>query len=320
MKLSIVTTLYRSAPFVEEFYRRSTAAAEKITDDFEIVMVNDGSPDDSVDIAVRLHEADPRVVVVDLSRNFGHHRAMMAGLAHASGELVFLIDSDLEEDPEYLVIFHEQMQREDCDVVYGVQEKRRGSLLEVASGNVFYWLLRNLGGLDIPRNVTTTRLMTRPYVQALISHRERETVIAALWALTGFRQISAPVKRNERQQETNYKLLTKLRLAVDYATSFSSNSLYYVFYAGLAISVISFFAMIYFVVHFAITGTTMAGWTSIIASIWMFGGLTILLLGLIGIYVARIFYETKQRPYVIVRRLLNDSSSARSAETHFEQS
>ncbi len=301
MRLSIVTTLYRSANFIQEFHRRAMAAAEQITDDIELVFVNDGSPDTSLDLAVTLHQQDPRVVVVDLSRNFGHHRAMMAGLAEATGDVVFLIDSDLEEDPEHLLPFYHEMQKADCDVVYGVQEKRKGTWMEIASGNLFYWLLRKLGGVNIPRNLTTTRIMSRRYVRELIRHREREIVISALWVLTGFRQIPFSVKRNERKQVTNYGLMVKLRLTIDFVTSFSSNLLYYVFYAGLLISGVSFLAMIYFVTKFATTGQILAGWTSLIASIWMFGGAAMLLLGLIGIYVGRIFEETKQRPYVIIR-------------------
>src|SRR5271167_816371 len=130
VKLSIVTTLYRSAGHIEEFYRRATKAAEAIADDIELVMVNDGSPDQSLDRALALHRADPRVVVVDLARNFGHHKAMMTGLAHASGDRVFLIDSDLEEEPELLIQFHERLMQGDCDVVFGVQETRRGRWLE----------------------------------------------------------------------------------------------------------------------------------------------------------------------------------------------
>ena len=126
MKLSIVTTLYKSAAHVEEFYRRASEAARRITDDYEIVMVDDGSPDNSLDIACAIAATDGRVRVVELSRNFGHHKALMTGLDHARGELCFLIDSDLEEDPALLGTFMDKMQSTDCDVVYGFQESRKG--------------------------------------------------------------------------------------------------------------------------------------------------------------------------------------------------
>ena len=128
MKLSIVTTLYRSERYIEEFYRRASAAAREIVgDDYEIIFVNDGSPDNSLDLAVEMLDSDDHVVVVDLSRNFGHHEAMMTGLAHTVGERVFLLDSDLEEEPEYLRAFAEHMRSGSADVVYGVQRMAAGA-------------------------------------------------------------------------------------------------------------------------------------------------------------------------------------------------
>src|SRR3954467_2021177 len=138
MDLSIVTTLYRSALHLEEFHRRVRAPAEKITSDYEIIFVNDGSPDNSLGIALSIYERDDRVRVIDLSRNFGHHKAMMTGLTHARGDLVFLIDSDLEEDPELLASFGEAMSQTGADVVYGVQRGRRGGLVERWSGRLFF--------------------------------------------------------------------------------------------------------------------------------------------------------------------------------------
>ena len=120
MKLSVVTTLYRSAASIEEFYRRTIEAAEKIAGDVELVMVNDGSPDSSLDLALELQKRDARVIVIDLSRNFGHHKALMTGLAHTTGDLVFLIDSDLEEQPEDLAALYRRFSQNDCDVVFGV--------------------------------------------------------------------------------------------------------------------------------------------------------------------------------------------------------
>ncbi len=126
MKLSIVTTLYKSAQSVEEFYRRAVAAGENLTDDFEIVIVDDGSPDNSLVIACALAAKDSRIRVIELSRNFGHHKALMTGLDHARGDLCFLIDSDLEEDPAILSEFFDKLRSSDVDVVYGFQSGRKG--------------------------------------------------------------------------------------------------------------------------------------------------------------------------------------------------
>lgn len=314
MRISIVTTLYRSGPFIAEFYRRAVKAALSITNDFEIVFVNDGSPDDSLDIAVQLHENDSRVVVVDLSRNFGHHRAIMTGLQNAIGDLVFLLDVDLEEDPENLATFYRRLRLENCDVVYGVQAERRGNFFERITGNFFYALLHRLGDLPIPQNLTTMRLMTRRYVNSLVEHREREMIISGLWLLTGYYQVSEQVTKQPRTHESNYGVSARIKFAVDHVTSFSSGLLYKVFYLGVAIFLASFLVMIYFSLNYIVTGAVLAGWTSLAASIWMFGGLQTLLIGLIGIYIAHIFRETKKRPYAIVRELYRRTASSGERE------
>jgi hypothetical protein len=154
MDLSIVTTLYYSSPYLEEFYARTCAAAEQITDDYEIILVNDGSPDDSLDVALSLFERDDRVKVVDLSRNFGHHKAVMTGLAHARGDLVFKIDCDLEEEPELLGEFYAEMIKDpSVDVVYGVQQRRKGGPFERLSGSLFYRLFNLLSDHPVPSNL-----------------------------------------------------------------------------------------------------------------------------------------------------------------------
>ena len=156
MKLSIVATLYQSAAYVVSFHQRASAAARQLVgDDYEIILVNDGSPDNSLDVAVQLTQIDDHVVVVDLSRNFGHHKAMMTGLSHATGERVFLIDSDLEEEPEWLIIFSEVMLRDPCDVVYGIQEQRKGGFFERWTGQWFYRFFKAFTGLALPENIVT---------------------------------------------------------------------------------------------------------------------------------------------------------------------
>ena len=137
MRLSIVTTLYRSAPFIREFYRRVSAAASTVTGEYEIIFVNDGSPDESLELATQIVDKDSRVRVVDLSRNFGHHRAIMTGLGYARGDRVLVIDCDLEEEPEHLEQFWREMEAGDADVIYGVQSDRKGRWLERVSGRVF---------------------------------------------------------------------------------------------------------------------------------------------------------------------------------------
>ncbi|PKH15764.1 glycosyl transferase [Pseudomonas sp. 43NM1] len=303
MKLSIVATLYQSAAYLPEFYKRASAAAvELVGEAYEIVLVNDGSPDNSLDVAVQMTEQDDHIVVVDLSRNFGHHKAMMTGLIHASGERVFLIDSDLEEDPEWLHAFAKQMEKDSCDVVYGVQESRKGNFLERISGRWFYALFRLLTGLHLPENIVTARLMSRRYVNALISHQEREVFMAGLWHITGFVQQPHLIKKHSTS-ETTYTLRKKMSLLVNSVTSFSNAPLIGIFYIGLAISLLSCFYIAYLLIIKLTLATPVDGWTSVMASIWLLGGMIISFIGIVGIYLSKIFSETKQRPYTIVRQV-----------------
>lgn len=308
MKLSIVATLYQSAPYIAEFYARCTAVAREFADeDYEIILVNDGSPDSSLELAVELTETDFHVVVVDLSRNFGHHKAMMTGLAHAKGEKVFLIDSDLEEEPEWLIPFTEQLINKSADVVYGVQDKRKGGWFEHWSGKWFYFFFNILTGLNLPENIVTARLMSRRYVQALLCHREREVFMAGLCHTTGFDQYPHKVKKLNNS-ETTYNFRKKMSLLVNSVTGFSNAPLIYIFYMGTAISFLSLCYILYLVTQWWLVAKSISGWTSVIASVWLFGGLTISCIGVIGIYLSKIFTEIKQRPYTIIRHVYSKST------------
>lgn len=308
MKLSIVATLYHSALYINEFHHRVSAAATQLVgDDFEIVLVNDGSPDNSLDLAIRLTEQDPHVVVVDLSRNFGHHKAMMTGLAHAKGERVFLIDSDLEEEPEWLLSFAEQMQRECCDVVYGIQGARKGGTFEGLTGTVFYKLFRKLSGINQPDNIVTARLMTQRYVQGLLSHQERELNIGGLWIITGFKQ-STQLVHKHATSPTTYSLSGKFSHLINAITSFSSLPLIYTFYSGLLISISALLLIAYLFLRYFFIASPPSGYTSLIASVWLFSGLIIFFLGVQGIYLSKIFSEVKQRPYTIIRGIHRNAS------------
>jgi len=300
MELSIVSTLYRSAPFVAEFCRRAATAARELTDDFEIVLVNDGSPDASLDLARSLQTEDPRIRIVDLSRNFGHHKAMLTGLSRAQGDLVFQTDSDLEEDPELLATYHEQLRQSRADVVYGVVHRRQGSLLHVLSGHLFYLVFNLLSSVPLTPGLTNTRLMSRRYVDALLLHRDQHLFLAGLWALTGFSQ-QALIVDKRRKGSSTYTLSRKIALFVMSITSFSTKPLAFIFVLGIVISAVAIFAALGLIVRAVVFGGLLVGWASMIVSIWLLGGLTILSIGIVGIYLATIFAETKPRPYTIIR-------------------
>jgi putative glycosyltransferase len=302
MKLSIVTTLYKSSPYVGEFYARISREALKITSNYEIIFVDDGSPDDGLQKCITLHQQDQKVKVIELSRNFGHHKAIMTGLSHAQGDFVFLIDVDLEEEPELLGKFWQELQNgEDLDVVYGVQKQRKGSFFERISGGLFWKVINIFSTIEIPKNILTARLVTKAYNDALIKYQESELFIGGIWADAGFRQ--KPIITNKSSKsETTYTFRKKISLLVTSITSFSSKPLVYIFNIGLFTTFVSFLFILKLLFNKLFYGVAFEGWTSLIVSVWFFGGLIILLLGIIGIYLSKIFIETKNRPYTIVRK------------------
>lgn len=303
MLLSIVATLYNTEPHLLEFYQRITQCAQEITHDYELILVNDGSPDNSLELAVSLHEKDQRVKIIDLSRNFGHHRAMMTGLSYALSDYVFLIDSDLEEPPETLKIFWEEIQgAKDFDVVFGVQGKRRGGWLERVSGTLYYKLVNWLSDVKVPENFLTVRLMTQNYTRNLVQYKERELNFSILTELVGFKKKKIVVEKSITGP-SNYSTFKKFSVLVNAITSSTNRPLWLIFYLGLAITLCSSIFVIKLLIDRGLYGVGLVGWTSVIVSIFFFGGLIIFVLGIIGIYLSKVFVESKQRPYVVIRNI-----------------
>ncbi len=301
MKISVVTTLYKSAPYIREFVERMRSELNKTAADYEIILVDDGSPDDSLRTALGLLASEPRLKVIELSRNFGHHKAMMTGLEHAAGDLIFLIDVDLEEPPELMGPFLAALRDEDLDVVYGFQKERKGGLVKRFGGNLAWRLLDLLLPVKIPHNHSTVRLMTRDYVDALVRHKEHKTAIGGLWVMTGFRQKGIAFDKGIRG-ETSYNLRRRLLVLLDSVTSFSELPLFLIFYIGCAVLFCSAVVAVYLIIR-RLTGHLAEGWVSTIVSIAFFGGLTVFSIGVVGLYVSRIFIETKGRPYTLIRRI-----------------
>jgi len=299
MKLSVVSTMFRSAEHLVEFHRRVTAAAAAITDDYELILVNDGSPDHSQTVAEDLALHDPHVAVIELSRNFGHHKAILAGLEHASGERVFLLDCDLEEDPAWLSRFWTELDKGD-DVIFGVQETRKGGAFERVSGGSFWKIFNWVSEQKLEPNLLTIRLMTRAYVRALVAHGDQEVFLGGLFALAGFRQRAIPCAKGSRGEST-YSLRKKLSLLVNAITSFSSAPLVFIFYLGTAVSSLAGLVGVYLLGRKVIFGDIVDGFVSVIVSIWFLGGLILFAVGVTGIYLSKIFNEVKRRPRTVIR-------------------
>jgi putative glycosyltransferase len=303
MILSIVTTLYNSAPYLEEFYRRSLTQIQSLSVEYEIVFVDDGSPDNALDLALKIADRDHHVSVVELSKNFGHHKAMMTGISQARGDLVFLIDVDLEEPPEILGDFYRELTEKSVDIVFGVQQQRHGTWFQRVSGEAFYHLYNLLSSNVIPRNQLRARLMTRRYVDALLQHREQLFMIEILCNLTGFKQTAFPMNKTGYKGTTSYTLARRIRLFINGITMSSNRPLIFIGYLGALITVLAILYTGYTLLQYLLGVATPDGWTSLIISVWFLGGLTIFSLGIIATYLSVMFEEVKGRPYTIIAKV-----------------
>jgi putative glycosyltransferase len=303
MKISVVTTLYHSSKYIEEFVERSQTAAQNIADDnFEIILVDDGSPDNSLEIAVSLSKNNKNLKVIELSRNFGHHQAMIAGLRESKGDYVFLLDSDLEEEPEWLTLFYNKLKKADADTIYGQQKSRKGNLFEKISGYFYYLILNKVLHFDHPKNMITARLFNRNYLDAILRYEEREFVISGIWLHAGFKQIPIQIIKKSTS-ESSYTLGKKFSHLFNSITSFSENPLKLIFFTGLFISFCSTLASIIFLVRHLFFEKLLDGFTSTIISIWLLSGIIILFQGIIGLYLSKVFLEIKKRPLYHIKSI-----------------
>lgn len=307
MKLSVVTTLYRSERYLEEFYQRMRTAAQSLAgDDFEIIFVDDGSPDGSLSLALELQTRDRQVQVIELSRNFGHHAAIVAGLSEARGDRVLLMDCDLEEQPEWLLHFSEKMDSLGADVVFGVQQERVASFWSNIFGEMFWSALNVMTSTPIPHNPMTCRLMRRSYVDALLEVGDRVLYLAGTFAWAGFKQVALPLKKTPRPRshQSTYSVSRKLIQVVDSFSSFSIAPLSLIFFVGLLIWLGSvLFGLGLLIWKLLEPGMVLTGFTSIMLSIWFLGGSIILVLGVLGMYIGKIFQEVKRRPLYIIKNI-----------------
>lgn len=301
-RISIVSTMYRSRAFLDEFVEQCLAALARIEcTQFEIVLVNDGSPDDSVDWALGRRASLPQLVVVDLSRNFGHHAAMQAGLSLARGELIFLIDCDLEVSPLVLVDMHAKLIQTRSDAVYGYQEARKGGWVERRAGSVFYRVFNSMSDVHIPENMTTERLMTRRFVQAALQLGDKNLFIGGMLAWTGYQQIGIPIPKGQREGASSYTLARRVRLMVDAISAFSAQPLQLLFNAGVSITGLSLLYIVYLIVRKALFDDTLTGFTSVMALVALSLGITTMGLGVIGIYLGKVYKQVQNRPTFIVK-------------------
>ncbi len=301
--LSVVAPVYNEEELVESFVKRACAAVADYT--FELVLVNDGSADSTPTLLDRLAAEDPRVRVIHLSRNFGHQAALTAGLEHARGDVVAMIDADLQDPPELIPRMIEQWEH-GSDVVYAVREQRQGeTAFKLATASWFYKLFDKLAQVDLEPNSGDFRLLDRRALDALLSMTERSRFLRGMTVWVGFTQTAVPYERDARSAgETKYTLRKMLRFSLDAIASFSHLPLQLATYAGLLSAGIAFVA-IPIVLGLRLTDSYLPGFGTITILILLIGGIQLIALGVIGEYVGRIYDEVKHRPLYIVREERN---------------
>ena len=309
--LSVVAPIYNEQELVEEFVNRASAAVADF--EYELVLVNDGSSDGSAEILDRIAHGDPRVRVIHLSRNFGHQAALTAGLEHAAGDAVAMIDADLQDPPELIPDMVAQWSQ-GADVVYAVRDQREGeTAFKLATAKWFYKLFDKLAQVDLEPNSGDFRLLDRSALDALLTMTERSRFLRGMTVWVGFNQTAVSYERDARTAgETKYTVRRMLRFSLDAITSFSHLPLQLATYAGIISAGVAFIA-IPVVVILKVAGSYLPGFGSLTIAILLLGGIQLIALGVIGEYVGRIYDEVKHRPLYIVREELNRPSGASRA-------
>lgn len=301
--ISVVVPCFNEEEVIHETNRRLLEILEIQDFEFEIIYVNDGSRDTTVAILCELQAKDDRLRVIDLSRNFGHQVAATAGIDHAAGHAVVLIDADLQDPPELIPQMVSKW-REGNDVVYGIRIHREGeSNFKLWTASAFYRLLDRVSHISIPPDAGDFRLLDRAVVQALQVMPERDRFLRGMVAWAGFRQVGLPYRRAARfAGASKYPLLKMLRFAADGIASFSTVPLRLATWLGFSASVIALFGSLFALFFRLFTHSWVPGWSSIFLAVLFLGGAQLICLGIIGEYLGRVYGEVKHRPLYLVRR------------------
>jgi dolichol-phosphate mannosyltransferase len=278
---------------------------------FEIIYINDGSTDDSLTKLNDIQKKDKRVTVINFTRNFGHQIAVTAGLDHAGGDAVIIMDSDLQDPPNVSLKLIEQWEA-GYDVVYAQRRTRQDGWFKKVTASAFYLLLQKLAEIDIPRNTGDFRLIDRRVVDALNQFREHNRFFRGLVSYVGFKQTAVLFDRDKRHAgETSYPLKKMLRFAGDGILSFSVFPLKLMSRIGYTFSALSFLGIIYaLVVKVVDPSTVVPGWTFIIIAILLVGGMQLVMLGILGSYIGRIYTESQNRPLYIIESIIAGNAGA----------
>jgi dolichol-phosphate mannosyltransferase len=301
---SVVLPVHNEAGTLEELYSRLRAVMEGLNEPFEAIFVDDGSFDESLQVIKELRSRDERIKLICLSRNFGHQAAITAGLDLARGQATIVMDSDLQHPPEVVPQLVSQW-REGFEVVNAIRADRHGeTVFKRLTARMFYWLLCRLSNTDMSPNVGDFRLIDRKALDAFKSMRESTRYLRGMFSWVGFRQTAIPYEYHDRHAgEPKYNFRRMLTLAVNGLVSFSNAPLELALHIGFVVAVLSFLAGIGDLVAKFISVDTVPGWLSIAITVSFLGGMQLLILGVMGIYMSRMYEEVKSRPLYIVREV-----------------
>ncbi|MCY7795169.1 glycosyltransferase family 2 protein [Bacillus spizizenii] len=303
IQYSVVVPVYNEELVIHETYQRLKEVMDQTKENYELLFVNDGSKDHSIEILREHSLLDPRVKIIDFSRNFGHQIAITAGMDYAQGNAMVVIDADLQDPPELILDMIEKW-REGYEVVYAVRTKRKGeTFFKKQTAALFYRLLSSMTDIDIPIDTGDFRLMDRKVCDEMKRLKEKNPFVRGLVSWVGFKQTAVEYVRDERLAgETKYPLKKMLKLSMDGITTFSHKPLKLASYAGMLMSGAGFLYMFIVLYLKLFTDSTITGWSSLILIQLLFSGIVLLILGMIGEYIGRIYDEAKDRPLYIVQK------------------
>jgi glycosyltransferase involved in cell wall biosynthesis len=301
MKYSIILPVYNEESTIQALFQKVKELLVRLDGESEVIFINDGSRDNSYDLLLSVSKQDSRFKVINLARNFGHQLAITAGMDLSTGDAVIVMDADLQDPPE-VVLDMIQKWKEGYDVVYAVREQRKGeSYFKLATASIFYRVLNKMSEVSIPLDVGDFRLVDRAVIEAFGHLRESNRFVRGMFSWLGFKQTGIFFKRNERfAGETKYPLIKMMKFATDGIISFSQIPLNWILNFGFAVSAFSFVMAFYFI-GLKLWGHTVEGWTSLIVVVTFIGGIQLIMLGVIGQYVGRIYTEAKRRPLYVVK-------------------
>lgn len=306
MQISIVTTLYYSMPFLRCFIDEMTSITKELgVTDYEIVFVNDGSPDNSLGFLIEERKQNEKIRIIDLSRNFGHHYALQAGISFASGEYIYIADNDLETPSTFFMDCYVKIKENpELDLVYGVQESRKGHFIEKIGGQIFWKTFNWLSSSHTPANILTECIMTKKFARELLRLNDANLFLGGMIHWVGLNKDELVVKKGEREGESTYTFRKRLQLMIQAVTSFSGKPLELLFYFGLLITFCSIIFLILLIVKKLILGDEVSiGWTSLVGINILSLGLMSTFMGLIGLYIFRIYKQVQGRPNFIIKKI-----------------